>query len=145
MHSPFVYDYVTKCLYKKNKLRLPITEKVLIKSISYFDYKTVRLLVNNEDIAQKIKTNCPTVSLINNNSDVIFGNINDLQSSDLEIHKLKSITMLVVDGIHKNKNTLERWERLKELDCVRVTVDIFYCGVVFFRKEQVKEHFKIRI
>jgi len=145
VHSPFVYDYVTKCLYKKNELQLPISQKVLIKSISYFDYNAIRLLVNNETIEQNIKTNCPTVSLTNENPNVIFGNINDFQSRDLDIHQLENNTMLLIDGIHKTKNNIENWEKLKELDYVRVTIDLFYCGVVFFRKEQVKEHFKIRI
>jgi len=37
------------------------------------------------------------------------------------------------------------WEYIKAHPKVRVTVDVFECGIVFFRKEQEKEHFKIRV
>ncbi len=47
----------------------------------------------------------------------------------------------MVDAPYKD----EAWEQLKAHPMVRVTMDLFYCGVVFIRKEQAKEHFKIRI
>jgi len=37
------------------------------------------------------------------------------------------------------------WSEIKKHPKVTVTVDIFYWGIVFFRKEQEKEHFKIRL
>ena len=36
-------------------------------------------------------------------------------------------------------------ELIKKHPKVTVTVDLFYFGIVFFRKEQAKEHFKIRV
>lgn len=145
VHSPFVYDYVTKCLYKKNKIQLPITQKILVKSILYFDSKKVKLMAENENTVKIIKANCPTVSFTNNNPNIIFGNINEFQSSNIFNHQLENSAILLVDDIHKNKRNLIHWEQLKTNNQIRVTIDLFYCGVVFFRKEQVKEHFKIRI
>ena len=37
------------------------------------------------------------------------------------------------------------WAQIKQHPKVTVTVDVFYYGFVFIRKEQQKEHFKIRI
>ena len=34
---------------------------------------------------------------------------------------------------------------LKNHPKVKVSLDLFYFGVIFFRKEQAKEHFKIRV
>jgi hypothetical protein len=39
----------------------------------------------------------------------------------------------------------EAWELIKQHPKVMVTVDTFFWGLVFFRKEQHKEHFKIRV
>ncbi len=39
----------------------------------------------------------------------------------------------------------EAWEYIKNHKSVTVTVDGFHLGFVFFRKEQAKEHFKIRM
>jgi hypothetical protein len=70
-------------------------------------------------------------------------NIDQFLQADLK--EIPNDAMLIINGIYKNKIENEKWKRLKNEDFVRVTVDLFYCGVVFFRKEQAKEHFKIRI
>ncbi|WP_339651547.1 hypothetical protein [uncultured Maribacter sp.] len=104
----------------------------------------MRILGNDEKIEETIKQYCPNISFTKNDTDVLFGSISDLNIG-LEVNNLPNDSMLVLDGIHKNPNNLESWEKLKALEHVRVTVDLFYCGVIFFRKEQAKEHFKIRI
>ena len=38
---------------------------------------------------------------------------------------------------------LEAWEEIKKHPKVTVTIDLFWIGIVFFRTEQVKEHFTI--
>ena len=144
VHSPFVYDYVTKCLYKRKQLKLPITLMILIKSLDYFKYRSLRILGTNENIEETIKRYCPNISFTKSDTDVLFGSISDLNIS-IEVNNLGNDSMLFLDGIHKTQNTNESWEKLKALEHVRVTVDLFYCGIIFFRKEQAKEHFKIRI
>jgi hypothetical protein len=59
--------------------------------------------------------------------------------------ELQNDTMVLLDGIYRDKISSDNWKKLKKLEHVRVTVDLYYCGLLFFRKEQVKEHFKIRI
>jgi hypothetical protein len=39
----------------------------------------------------------------------------------------------------------EAWDEIKNHPAVTVSIDTFYWGIVFFRKEQVKEHFVIRV
>ena len=145
VHSPFIYDYVTKCLYHKHRLKLPITLKILVKSIVYFKYGTVRLLGEDQVTKDIIQQHIPNISFTESNTEIVYGSISDLHSHNFEISTLGNNSMLLVDGIHKNGSSLDSWKTLKEQEHVRVTVDLFYCGVVFFRKEQVKEHFKIRI
>ena len=52
---------------------------------------------------------------------------------------------MIVDAIHKNRANATHWEKIKEMKAVTVTIDLYHCGVVFFRSEQAEEHFKIRI
>ena len=54
-------------------------------------------------------------------------------------------TVFVVNAIYQSKEMIAVWEYIKAHPKVRVTVDVFECGIVFFRKEQEKEHFKIRV
>jgi hypothetical protein len=53
-------------------------------------------------------------------------------------------TMLLIGTLYKNRDYTSQWELIKHNERVTVTVDMYHCGAVFFRKEQAKEHFKIR-
>ena len=54
-------------------------------------------------------------------------------------------SVFVFDDIHWTKNMEEAWEEIKKHPRVKVTIDTFQWGIVFFREEQVKEHFTIRV
>lgn len=53
-------------------------------------------------------------------------------------------SVFVFDDIYWSKDMIAAWEYVKNHEEVTVTVDIFKWGIVFFRTEQKKEHFKIR-
>lgn len=50
----------------------------------------------------------------------------------------------IFDDIHWSKDMEDAWEIIKNHPKVRVTIDTFQWGIVFFRTEQEKEHFVIR-
>lgn len=52
---------------------------------------------------------------------------------------------LIFDDIHWSKEMEEAWEEIKSHEKVTVTIDTYQWGMVFFRKEQQKEHFIIRV
>ncbi len=54
-------------------------------------------------------------------------------------------TVFIFDDIHWSKDMTEAWEIIKKHPKVTVTIDTFFWGFVFFRKEQVKEHFIVRV
>lgn len=51
----------------------------------------------------------------------------------------------IFDDIYWSKEMTEAWETIKAHPKVSVTIDMFYWGMVFFRKEQVKQNFFIRL
>jgi predicted O-methyltransferase YrrM len=54
-------------------------------------------------------------------------------------------SVLVFDDIHWSREMEEAWDEIKNHASVTLTVDLFFVGLVFFRKEQKeKEHFEIR-
>ncbi len=62
-------------------------------------------------------------------------------------HLLSTIsndTVWIFDDIHWSSEMEEAWEVIKQHPKVRVTIDSFQWGFVFFRKEQVKQHFILR-
>lgn len=54
-------------------------------------------------------------------------------------------SLFIFDDIYWSKGMTEAWTIIKDHPKVTVTVDTYNWGLVFFRKEQLKEHFKIRV
>lgn len=237
VHSPFVYNFVTKCLYDKTKYasytKLNTYRKALQKSSVTLQVKDLgegsRVLdANKRQVRKMIKTSssskkdsellyrfskyfgfkrslelgtslgmgtyalslanatskittiegCPNTSdfakakfqtldihnskflkgdftaliptLPDPNYDLIFfdGHHNKaatIQYFEALLSKSHNDTIFVFDDIYWSKGMTEAWDYIKSHDSVSVTVDCFRLGFVFFRKEQVKEHFKIRV
>jgi predicted O-methyltransferase YrrM len=57
---------------------------------------------------------------------------------------LNENSVMIFDDIYWSKGMEEAWEEIKAHPAVTVTVDLFWIGLVFFRKGQAKEHFKIK-
>ena len=51
----------------------------------------------------------------------------------------------IFDDIHWSQEMENAWLTIKNHPKVTVTIDTFQWGIVFFRAEQEKEHFVIRI
>jgi predicted O-methyltransferase YrrM len=63
---------------------------------------------------------------------------------ELLLSKCHNNTVLVFDDINWSEEMKQAWRTIKNHPQVTLTVDIFAFGIVFFRKEQEKEHFTIR-
>nr|WP_242086032.1 class I SAM-dependent methyltransferase [Aestuariivivens sediminis] len=64
---------------------------------------------------------------------------------ELLIDRAHNDSVFIFDDIHWSKGMTEAWETIKRHPRASVTLDTFFWGVVFFRKEQAKEHFTIRV
>jgi predicted O-methyltransferase YrrM len=53
-------------------------------------------------------------------------------------------TLLIFHDIHWSEGMEKAWQDIVSDTGVHVTIDLFCCGLVFFRREQFKEHFIIR-
>lgn len=68
-----------------------------------------------------------------------------IQYFEALLSKVHNDTIFAFDDIYWSEGMTEAWDYIKNHKAVTVTVDCFHFGFVFFRKEQVKEHFKIRL
>ena len=64
---------------------------------------------------------------------------------ELLITTISNETVWIFDDIHWSEEMSSAWEMIKKHPKVTVTIDTFQWGIVFFRKEQEKEHFVIRV
>ena len=55
-------------------------------------------------------------------------------------------SILIFDDIHWSKEMDEAWETIKQHPSILCTIDLFFIGIVLFRKEfKEKQHFVIRV
>ncbi len=166
MHSPFVFDLVTKCFYDKTKLpeysllkNTSKKNKLLFRLVKYFQPKSILEIGNSTEIDTNIfsseitpfeefQKNKPS----NNNStfDLVYFNQNESQKTTLEYFEMLLPTIMndsvwIINDIHKSKENENTWKIIKKHYKVKVTIDTFHFGMVFFRTEQEKEHFVIRV
>ncbi len=59
--------------------------------------------------------------------------------------KITENSILIFDDIYWSQGMKEAWEEIKNHPRVTITVDLFWIGLVYFKKGQVKEHFKLKI
>lgn len=146
VHSPFVYSYLTQCLYLRPRLAKDTIENLILKSVPYFNFNCLELgpyshlkkqLENGETLkyeeGKKLDLIC-------------FEEIAQLSLNNLTSHNtVKNESMLVIPNIHGSKDQFLQWEKLRTETIFTVSIDFYVCGVLFFRKEQEKEHFIIRL
>jgi predicted O-methyltransferase YrrM len=59
--------------------------------------------------------------------------------------KVHENTLLIFDDIYWSEGMKEAWEMIKAHPQVTITIDLFWIGLVYFKKGQVKENFLIRL
>lgn len=64
---------------------------------------------------------------------------------ELLLQTVNNDSVWIFDDIHWSPEMEEAWEIIKNHPKVKVTIDTFQWGFVFFRYEQEKEHFVIRV
>lgn len=132
IHSPFVFDLTTKGLYKKD-----------------FDINILKENVENLYLSSKEKiilTKVFNYFKNDNNSNLtpeFFSSINDV-NKELETYSGAN-KFLIIKGPNKSKDDVSKWKKLIQHPSATVTIDLYYFGLVFFRQEQEKEHFIIRV
>jgi len=53
-------------------------------------------------------------------------------------------TVMVLDDIHASKGMEEAWDLIRARQEVRISLDLFYTGWLFYRKESSRQHFRLR-
>ena len=172
VHSPFVFGLVTKGFYRKQPLITDVkynpvaglnntTLNILFRVIAYF--KSYKLIVLGDDAvatavaetmrqgAEEINTKIwfySTYVTVPGGIDLAILAGKDADSLLPLMQQLKSDinndSIAVVANIHESDAMEQAWEAIKKDPNVTVSVDAYHLGLLFFRKEQQKQHFIIR-
>src|SRR2546430_379368 len=133
VHSPFVFEFITQ---------------VLNNDREYYCYKTI------EQLRHQLKHNNTLLVLedlgAGSRVDLAFIDGNHRKEPTLKyfneiLTKTTESSILIFDDIHWSREMEEAWQNIKAHPSVTLSIDLFFIGIIFFRKEQkVKQHFAIR-
>ena len=118
------------------------THRVAKEFFAKNNYKNIQRITGN------FEKTLPTIK--NNNFDFIYFDGNHTKEATLSyfetcLNSSNNNSIFIFDDIYWSPEMQEAWTIIKAHNAVTVTVDVFYYGLVFFRNEQAKEHFKIRV
>lgn len=128
----------------------PATAKVAGDYFAEFGMKNIQLIVGEfEEILPELKkkrTGIPADPAI----DLIYFDGNHQKEATLAYFEellplIHNDSVFIFDDIHWSADMEEAWTDIKNHPRVKVSIDTFYWGLVFFRREQEKEHFVIRV
>nr|WP_315223238.1 class I SAM-dependent methyltransferase [uncultured Flavobacterium sp.] len=121
----------------------PETANVAIDQLSKFECDNVENIISE---FQQYLSNLKPETL---NFELIYFDGNHSKKAtllyfDLLLSTITNDTVWIFDDIHWSEEMEEAWQTIKNHPKVKVTIDTFQWGFVFFRHEQEKEHFVIR-
>ena len=76
--------------------------------------------------------------------DMMNSNFLELSTIEKNINLLHHNCIVFIYNIHKSKECNILWKKIISKKKVTVSIDLFFAGIIFFRKEQVKQNFIIR-
>lgn len=111
-------------------------------------FKTYQL--NNIDLIVGNFNETLSAVLMNKQFDLIYFDGNHQKEPTLRYFNqcLKTIhnnSIFIFDDINWSPEMQQTWEEIKNHPKVTITINTFFWGMVFFRKEQKKQHFTIRV
>lgn len=148
VHSPFVYDLVTRAFYRKH----PLPEHRTMENLQPFNNlpPRYRKAVNHslhhlfQDGAPIPVTVTETSPLSPETHPVVFLDLTKKhspfsQEAILGMMDDNSVLLVKKTGSHP------LWESLRECNDINLTIDCFRVGFIFKRPQQAKENFTIRL
>ncbi|WP_342329656.1 class I SAM-dependent methyltransferase [Pedobacter sp. FW305-3-2-15-E-R2A2] len=121
----------------------PETAKVAYRNFQELELDNVELRVGNFD------TLLPGLIEQEPKLDFVYIDGNHRKEATINyfnwcLPKVHEGSLLIFDDIYWSEGMKEAWEEIKRHPEVTVTVDLFWIGLVYFKKGQAKEHFKIK-
>ncbi|WP_445381711.1 hypothetical protein [Robiginitalea sp. IMCC43444] len=147
IHSPFVYNFLDRALYQKSLQKYTAQKRLLLAITDYLPLKKVgyppeaagsfQWLVQERALLEE---GPPPYDLY------IFDRPSQKVLQTLgQKHMWHNNSVVFVGKLDRNKPDFAFWKQACRQPGVSVVLEGYSAGLIFFRKEQAQEHFKIRI
>lgn len=121
----------------------PVTAKVAQENFDKLSFNNIEIIVGNIDktLPEKLKN----IS----NIDLVFFDANHrfeptMRYFQLCLSKINDNSCFIFDDIYWSGEMKQAWQEIKNNSSVTVSIDLFWVGIVFFRKKQPKQEFVLK-
>jgi predicted O-methyltransferase YrrM len=104
---------------------------------------------NITSIVGNIDTELPKVLSKIESLDMVFFDANHTKEATLNyfykcLEKANDNSIFIFDDIYWSEGMTEAWKEIYENPAITYSIDLFHLGIIFFKKEWKKSHFKIK-
>lgn len=138
--------YFGKAIYEGKVITMegcPQTAAAAKENLNQLSLRNAEVIIGNFD------TNFPLFVKSQDQIDFVFIDGNHRKQATLDyfelcLPKVHESSVLIFDDIYWSEGMKQAWEEIKNHPKVSLTIDLFWIGLVFFKNDRVKEHFKIK-
>lgn len=121
----------------------PEIAKVASENFNTWNCNNIEIVIGNID--EKLEE-----ALSDHTPQIVFFDANHRYAPTIKyfhtcLSKADRDTIFIFDDIYWSSEMEKAWMEIKEHSQVKVTIDLFHLGLVFFREGQEKEHFKLKL
>ncbi len=121
----------------------PEIAKIARENISLLDLKNIDVVDGKfDDVLDAVLANQDTLDLVFIDGDHRYEAV--LKNFNKILPKLNNNSVVILDDIHWSTGMEQAWKEIMKDEKVRVSIDVYDMGILFFRKEMSKEDFSIR-
>ncbi len=147
IHSPFVYDFIEHVLLNKE-----LQQQNNSGYISYNAGDAGNFSIKLAGVPEKYMVLIATIIAYYNSPNQSFQEKPEFRFSNAEntghlseAQPLSSLHILIVSNIHTSKHTSANWKNIYTDPKVRLSIDLYHIGILFFRNEfKEKQHFTLK-
>ena len=149
VHSPFVFNFISSILNSKELSKEAASANKYLALVNrMIDFYKPAVVIEIEASSNQVQA----LKEIDGSEAIgLFYLKQNKNAADLMIYfnaaikKVNTQSILIFDGIYESKEMEANWEKIKIHNDVKLTIDLYKLGIVFFRQEQLeKENFTIR-
>jgi hypothetical protein len=141
-HSPFVYSFV------ENVLRANNNDGPLANMLRYFQFNTIAHhgFGTSTELPRPLPAQPGTAPvLIFDKLEYVMNYTPDLEFMTRLLSEMPPEDVLLLQPIHKTSQQAQVWDLIKNAPNVKLSMDLFDMGIVFFRDEfKVRQHFILK-
>ena len=147
VHSPFIYNFLDRGLYRKDLKNLQPQQRLLLAAADHFKPATAEACDPQSPLAAWLRSERPDISPESSPVDLFICDCPGKNLIDFIDRRgaWENDTVVFVGNLRKNSGSSAYWQKAVGHPAVRVVLETYPAGLLFFRIQQARQHFRIRI